>query len=140
MIIFQFMPAVVKGNSDVQSEPVARATGTEIKWLISKGDGAPNFDLRKFSMAPGGKIPKHFHDDIEHEQFVLRGEYVLGIDDKTYRLKPGDSIYIPAKSVHWYHNTGNEQAEFLCIVPRREKYDATYLEEAVASTSVGPSC
>ena len=129
------MPAIVKGSADVKAEPVARASGTEIQWLISKNDGAPNFDLRKFTIAPGGKIPKHFHDDIEHEQFVLRGEYILGIDDKTYKLRAGDSIYIPAKSVHWYQNTGNEKAEFLCVVPRREKYDATYLEEELTTSS-----
>lgn len=134
------MPAVVKGSSDVKAEPVARAAGTEIQWLISKSDGAPNFDLRKFTLAPGGKIPKHFHDDIEHEQFVLKGEYVLGVDEKTYKLKPGDSIFIPARSVHWYQNTGDEQAEFLCIVPRREKYDATYLEEASTTVSSNKSC
>ena len=129
------MPAIVKGSADVKAEPVARASGTEIQWLISKNDGAPNFDLRKFTIAPGGKIPKHYHDDIEHEQYVLRGEYILGIDAKTYKLKAGDSIYIPAKSVHWYQNTGNERAEFLCIVPRREKYDATYLEEELTTSS-----
>jgi len=48
-------------------------------------------------------------------------------------VKEGDSLFVPAGTVHWYENKGKANAEFLCVVPKKEKYDAVYLEEAVAS-------
>lgn len=123
---------VVKAKGAVPAKPVDRAVKTQIQWLIDRNDGAPNFELRKFSIKPGGSIPKHYHPDIEHEQYVLSGDYEIGIGKKVHRLKAGDSVFVPAGTVHWYRNTGRKTAEFLCVVPKVEKYDAVYLEEEVA--------
>lgn len=122
------MVAVVKKTGQVHPQTVENAVGTEIEWLIDRRDGAPNFELRKFRITPGGRIPKHYHSDIEHEQYVLKGNYDVGIGDKVYQVKPGDSLYIPAGTVHWYENHGEGYAEFLCIVPKKEEYKAVYLE------------
>jgi quercetin dioxygenase-like cupin family protein len=123
---------VVKTKGQVAAKPVDKAVKTEIAWLIDRHDGAPNFELRKFTIKPGGSIPKHFHPDIEHEQYVLGGHYEVGLGEKVYKVKAGDSLYIPAGTIHWYENRGKENAEFLCIVPKKEKYEATYLEETAA--------
>ena len=97
-------------------------------------DGAPNFELRKFTIKPGGSIPRHYHPDIEHEQYVLSGDYQVGIGEEVHRVKEGDSLFIPAGTIHWYDNKGKEAAEFLCIVPKKDRYDAVYLEEAVSAS------
>ena len=123
---------VIKTKGQVAAQPVDKAVKTEIEWLIDRNDGAPNFELRKFRIRPGGSIPKHYHPDIEHEQYVLAGDYEVGIGEEVHRLKAGDSLYIPAGTLHWYINSGKEDAEFLCIVPKKEKYEAIYLEEAAA--------
>jgi quercetin dioxygenase-like cupin family protein len=124
---------VVKTKGEIVAKPVDKAIKTEIEWLIDRHDGAPNFELRKFRIRPGGSIPKHYHPDIEHEQYVLAGDYQVGIGDKVYRLQAGDSLYVPAGTVHWYENRGAQDAEFLCIVPRTEKYEAIYLDEVAAA-------
>src|SRR5438552_7828891 len=121
---------VGKTKGQVAPRPVDKAVKTEISWLIDRHDGAQNFELRKFTMRPGGRIPRHFHPDIEHEQYVLAGKYEVGIGEKTYQVKQGDSLFIPAGTPHWYENKGKEKAEFLCIVPKTETYGAVYLEEA----------
>lgn len=126
---------VVKSKGEVKAKPVERAAKTEIEWLIDRQDGAPNFELRKFRIRPGGSIPKHYHYDIEHEQYVLAGNYEVGIGETVHKVKAGDSLYIPAGTVHWYENKGREDAEFLCVVPRREKYDAVYLDEVASPRS-----
>ena len=120
---------VIKSKGQVAAKPVDKAVKTEIEWLIDRHDGAPNFELRKFRIRPGGSIPKHYHPDIEHEQYVLAGDYQVGIGEELHRLKAGDSVYIPAGTVHWYVNSGKRDAEFLCIVPKVEKYEAIYLDE-----------
>jgi quercetin dioxygenase-like cupin family protein len=125
----------LRRKEDVVAEQVDKAVGTEIEWLISRKEGAPNFELRKFKIKVGGSIPKHYHPDIEHEQYVVKGEYTVGIDEKVLKVKPGDSLYIPAGAKHWYKNDGREDAEFLCVVPRKEKYDAVYVEENESKSS-----
>lgn len=124
---------MIKSKGQVVAKPVDKATRTEIQWLIDRNDGAPNFELRKFRIRPGGSIPKHYHPDIEHEQYVLAGHYQIGMGEELHRLKAGDSVYVPAGTIHWYINSGKEDAEFLCIVPKTEKYEAIYLEEPAAS-------
>jgi len=120
---------VIKAAGKVRPQKVDKAVGTSVQWLVDRHDGAPSFEMRKFSIKPGGSISKHFHPDIEHEQYVLKGRYLIGIGDKVHKVKEGDSIYIPSGTPHWYENTGDEKAEFLCIVPKKEKYDSIYLEE-----------
>jgi quercetin dioxygenase-like cupin family protein len=121
---------LVKRKGKVPAQVVDHAIRTEIEWLIDRNDGAPNFELRKFRIQAGGRIPKHYQPGIEHEQYVLSGKYRVGIGDEVYDVQPGDSIYIPAGTVHWYDNPSSEDAEFLCIVPKKEKYNMVYLEEA----------
>jgi quercetin dioxygenase-like cupin family protein len=128
---------VIKTKGQAVAKPVDKAVMTEIEWLIDRNDGAPNFELRKFRIKSGGRIPKHYHPDIEHEQYVLAGDYMVGIGEKTHRLKAGDSLFIPAGTIHWYSNDGKEDAEFLCIVPRTEKYEAVYLDEPVVTSLEG---
>jgi quercetin dioxygenase-like cupin family protein len=118
----------VKPAGKVKPQKVDRAVKTQIEWLLDRHDGAPNFEMRRFTIKPGGSIPKHYHPDIEHEQYVLKGRYKVGLGNKVCEVKAGDSIYIPPGTPHWYKNTGRIKAEFLCIIPKVEKYDSVYVE------------
>ena len=119
----------VKPAGKVKPLKVDRAVKTEIEWLVDRHDGPPNFEISPYRINPRRSIPRHHHPDIEHEQYVLRGSYNVGIGDKVHRVKAGDSIYIPQGTSHWYKNTGRETAEFLCIVPKKEKYESIYDED-----------
>ena len=119
----------VKPAGKVKAQKVDRAIKTQIEWLVDRHDGAPNFEMRRFKIRPGGSIPKHYHPDIEHEQYVLKGSYKVGIGKKVHQVKAGDSIYIPQGTPHWYKNSGKVTAEFLCIVPKKEKYESVYEDD-----------
>jgi quercetin dioxygenase-like cupin family protein len=129
----------IKKAGTVSPQKVDRATKTKIEWLVDRHDGAPNFEMRRFVIGPGGSIPKHYHPDIEHEQYVLKGEYEIGIGTRKYRLKEGDSVYIPPATPHWYRNTGRTDAEFICVVPKTEKYESIYEEAKPQPKSRGAS-
>ena len=118
----------VKPAGEAKPQRIERAVEAEIEWLVDRHDGAPNFEMRRFTIKPGGSIPKHYHPEIEHEQYVLKGRYMVGIGDKVHEVSAGDSIFIPKGTTHWYQNTGKVNAEFLCIVPKTEKYDSVYIE------------
>lgn len=107
---------VVRQAGEEKYKTVDAADGLEKGVLIDDSDGAPNFAVRRFTLAPGGEVPKHTNE-IEHEQYVLKGEYVAGIGDEEYVVSAGDSLLIPAGTVHWYRNEGSEEGAFICAVP-----------------------
>ena len=106
----------VRRESELPHEDVDAADGLGKEVLIDESDGAPTLALRRFTLDPGGSVPEHTNA-IEHEQYVLDGEYVVGIDDTEHSVAPGDTVHIPAGTVHWYRNEGDREAAFLCAVP-----------------------
>ena len=62
------------------------ATGCQVRWLVGPGDGAPNFAMREFEVAPGGHTPRHSHP-YEHEVFVLQGSGVVYEGDTEHPLQ-----------------------------------------------------
>ncbi len=107
---------VLKRGEDVTYEPVDAAAGLKKGVLIDESDGAPNFAIRRFELSAGADVPRHTNA-VEHEQYVLAGEYVVGIGDEEHVVSAGDSVLIPAGVEHWYRNDGDEPGAFLCAVP-----------------------
>lgn len=107
---------VVRRAEDIDYENVAAATGLEKGVLIDDTRGAPNFAMRRFTLVPGAEVPKHTNE-VEHEQYVLAGEYVVGIEDEEFTVGAGDSLLVPAGTVHWYRNESDEEGAFICVVP-----------------------
>jgi quercetin dioxygenase-like cupin family protein len=107
----------VKHAQDVEAQVVKAGDKTTIQVLISSQE-APNFALRRFVMEPGGGMPHHTNT-VEHEQYVLRGHASIGIGAETYDVRFGDVVFIPEGVPHWYRNVGEENFEFLCIIPNK---------------------
>ena len=113
----------------VTASPVTRARGARMGVLIGPAQGAPNFITRRFVLAPGARIPAHRHPTIEHEQVMVRGEMVLGMDAEVRTVRAGDAMYLPAGCAHWYENRTASEAEFLCVIPNTPGYETDWLEE-----------
>ena len=107
----------VKHARDVEAQVVEAGELTTIQVLISAQEG-PNFALRRFVMEPGGGMPNHTNT-VEHEQYVLRGHASIGIGDETFEVRTGDVVFISEGVPHWYQNMGEENFEFLCIIPNK---------------------
>jgi quercetin dioxygenase-like cupin family protein len=107
---------LIRSAEDVEYEEVDAAEGLSKAVLIGEDHGAPNLAIRRFTLAPGAEVPKHTNE-IEHEQYVLAGEYVVGIDGEEHTVRGGDSLHIPAGAVHWYRNERDVEGAFLCAVP-----------------------
>ena len=107
----------VKHAQDVEAQVVKAGDKTTIQVLISAQEG-PNFALRRFVMEPGGGMPEHTNT-VEHEQYVLRGQASIGIGEETFDVRAGDVVFIPQGVPHWYQNVGEEDFEFLCIIPNK---------------------
>ncbi|TYT63920.1 cupin domain-containing protein [Natrialba swarupiae] len=107
---------LVRSADEIEYEAVDAADGMQKGVLIDERDGAPTFAIRRFVLEPGGEVPEHTNA-VEHEQYVLEGRYTVGIEDEVYEVTAGDSLLIPADTVHWYRNDGDELGAFLCAVP-----------------------
>lgn len=129
------MPAVVREAEDVLAKKVPNTRGASVRVLIGPGDGADRFSTRLFTLAPGGRIPKHRHPDIEHEQYMVSGVMHLGLGEETHIVTAGQSVFIPAQTPHWYENRGAEPAKFLCIIPCTEAYETEWLEPPIEEES-----
>ena len=106
----------IRRREEIEYESVEAADGLGKGVLIGDEHGAPNFAIRRFVLEAGAAVPKHTNE-VEHEQYVLEGEYTVGIADEEYEVEAGDSLLIPAETVHWYRNEGDEQGAFICAVP-----------------------
>lgn len=102
----------------VESKPVEMqgSSGCSMRQLVSAADGAPNFAMRQFEVAPGGHTPLHSHP-YEHEVFVLDGEGTVREGDQEHPITKGDVIYVAPDDVHQFRNTGAGPLKFLCLVP-----------------------
>ena len=107
---------LIRGADDIEYEDVTAAEGLRKGVLVGEDHGAPNLAIRRFTLAPGGEVPRHTNE-VEHEQYVLAGEYTVGIEDEEHEVSAGDALFIPAGTVHWYRNEGDEEGAFICAVP-----------------------
>ncbi len=90
--------------------------GVKMRMLIGPDDGAHNFHMRHFEVAPAGNTPHHSHD-YEHEVLVLKGTGVVVSDQGERSFEAGDVIFISANERHQIMNRSGEPLEFVCLIP-----------------------
>jgi quercetin dioxygenase-like cupin family protein len=109
-----------EGVSVDRYPPEKEMQGASVRWLIGPAEGAPNFALRYFEIAPGGwsSLDQHAH---EHGVFILRGQgqVLLGKEESTVAF--GDVVYVSPYEPHQFKNIGDEPLGFLCVIPSREE-------------------
>ena len=105
---------------DVAVEPYAaddpRAGTRQV--LIGPADGAGNFALRYFALAPGtaSRLDVHAHD---HGVYVLHGRGRVELGDTEHAIGPGDVVYVSPHDRHLFQATGDTPLGFLCVVPAK---------------------
>lgn len=51
-------------------------------------------------LTPGGGPPLHVHLYQDEWFYVIEGEYIFQVGNKKYRVKPGDTIFLPRNVEH----------------------------------------
>ena len=106
---------LVRRGEEVDYERIDAADGMS-KGVLLGPETTPTLSLRRFTLDPGASVPEHTNE-VEHEQYVLAGEYVVGVSEAEHVVSAGDAVHVPAGVVHWYRNEGDEPGAFLCAVP-----------------------
>ena len=100
-------------QNDVQMEG---AQQVKMRMLIGPADGARNFHMRQFEVAPGGHTPHHSHP-YEHEVLVLAGQGTVRSPQGDRPISAGTVVYIPPDEQHQFVSGGAEPLSFICLIP-----------------------
>ncbi len=103
-------PEATEFNGDIVKDVKGRV-------VIGKDDGAENFCMRVFTVAPGGFTPKHTHE-WEHEIFVHQGEGLVFREGNYQKITAGSVIFVPGMEEHHFKNEGDEDLVFVCLIPK----------------------
>jgi len=95
---------------------IGAAKGVAGRVVAGKADGADNFCMRIFEIAPQGFTPKHAHP-WEHEMFIHAGSGEIYGNGKWNPIEPGNVIFMPPNEEHQVRNTGKELLILACLVP-----------------------
>ena len=106
-------PDVVALNAP-EATPDIDKPGYRIKWLFS-GESAPEAEqtLGYVVIEPGQKNPLHSHPNCEELLYLLSGELDHSLEERVFRLKPGDAIRVPAGVKHDARCVGDEPAKMI---------------------------
>ena len=95
------------------SRPAKGVTG---RVVIGKEDGAGNFCMRIFELAPGGHTHCHTHA-WEHEIFVHAGKGQVLRNGAWEDIEKANVVFIPGNEEHQFRNTGDDTLVFVCLIP-----------------------
>ena len=108
----------VQPSHSVQLQQVTMegSSGCQVRWLLSSTDGAPNFAMRQFEVAPGGFTPLHHHP-YEHEIYVVEGQGEVYEGGTPHTISAGDVVLVTPNEVHQFKNNSDKPFKFLCLIP-----------------------
>ncbi len=115
---------------EIPSTPLQAGEGASMQMLIAPSVET-NFAMRKFVIQKGGHMPLHTNT-VEHEQYVLAGKARVRLGDESFIAEKDDVLFIPAGVAHAYQVIGDEDYEFLCLVPNQD--------DTIEMVKTGNSC
>ncbi|MDX1524259.1 MAG: cupin domain-containing protein, partial [Anaerolineae bacterium] len=94
-------------------------------------------------LEPGGVIAPHVHS-FEEGFYIMEGEALVSLDDRAYRLGPGDYGVMQIGVPHAWRNIGPEPVRWLEMLspqPRPDTHpeqDTFFLKDGHAPEDAGP--
>jgi quercetin dioxygenase-like cupin family protein len=85
--------------------------------LVLRNPGAgPRLPLvMELVVPPGGSPPRHVHQELNDAFFLLEGEVVLSVGDRTVVARPGSYAVVPTGSDHSFRVTSTVPARMLLV-------------------------
>lgn len=97
---------------------------------LSGIDTGGAYCLLEVSLAPGMPVPRHTHTREDEAYFVLAGELAVTVGEKTFVLRPGDTLLAPRDIPHQLRNSGNTTNHYLLV------FSPSGFEEFITATAV----
>jgi quercetin dioxygenase-like cupin family protein len=97
---------------------------------LSGIDTGGAYCLLEVSLAPGMGVPRHTHTREDEAYFVLAGELEVTVGERTFVLRPGDTLLAPRDIPHQLRNSGNTTNHYLLV------FSPSGFEEFMMATAV----
>ncbi|HEY1011126.1 MAG TPA: cupin domain-containing protein [Herpetosiphonaceae bacterium] len=117
---------LIKAN---QTEPIASPNGNLGAALATPSTGAAQVSVIRQRQQPGGFNPPHSHPN-EEVMFQLAGTVAVHAGEERLELRAGDTLIIPAGTLHRVENRGDGEAEWLIIAAAGPRFFHESGEEA----------
>ena len=110
---------MIKHSGEVLEErsSLKGTKGCTLRWLIAEKDGAEHYAMRLFELQPGGLIPVHNHEDIEHEIFIVEGTAILDDSKDKIIVEKSDVLFVQPGDKHSFINNSAKPFKFICVIP-----------------------
>jgi len=82
---------------------------------LSGIDTGGAYCLLEVSLAAGMGVPRHTHTREDEVYFVLAGELEVTVGEKTFVLRPGDTLLAPRDIPHQLRNSGDTTNHYLLV-------------------------
>src|SRR5215217_5093910 len=115
------------------NRPIKDMPGRTLRWLADRSVGTTATASLENFLPPDGFVPFHRHE-VEELLVCLEGRGEFHIDERTYGFCGGDTIIVPARSVHGFRNVGDEHMRVLAFFPSAEP-DVTWEDPRYATSS-----
>lgn len=76
---------------------------------------------------PNDEVKPHLHKKMTEVFHILEGEGTMIIDNKTFHLKPGDTLTCEPNEVHSTKNSSNKIFKFVVFKTNAEEGDSYWL-------------
>ena len=108
---FMVMPSL-------EEAPVFRVKEGEYRiYVMLPYDAGRNFEIYQGEVVPGAQMESESHGENTWEYLtVVSGEVELYLEDKSFRVKTGSSLYFASDRRHIYRNVGGEKAVVTMLV------------------------
>ena len=97
---------------------------------LSGTDTGGAYCLLEVSLAPWMAVPRHTHTREDEVYFVLAGELEVIVGEKSFVLRPGDTLLAPRDIPHQLGNSGNATNHYLLV------FSPSGFEEFIMATAV----
>jgi mannose-6-phosphate isomerase-like protein (cupin superfamily) len=99
----------------------------------SQNSSTKNLSIQISTVPKGSEQPIHVHDP-EQCYYIIKGTGLMIIEDETWEVTSGDTIYIPSNKKHGIKNIGGIALEYLTAnspVFTKEYEDSLWSSDAV---------
>lgn len=98
----------------IEAHPSEPGEGVHVAPFLGPEDGASHMSIAIVELEPGGHVIGHRHP-FEESYFILEGNPLLAVADKTYALCPHDFGLIPHAAGHAWNNPSGERVRLLRV-------------------------
>jgi quercetin dioxygenase-like cupin family protein len=84
-----------------------------LTWLASGQLTGSELTLGRVVIKQGMSNPRHCHDNCEEVLYLLRGRLRHTFGDQSVEMQAGDTLVLPAATMHNALNIGDEDADMI---------------------------